>query len=329
LYVDLTGHAYRAWEDLESRAGERLVVRTGGLDLWPEGAAIPMEDYTNSMRACGVEHEELDAGDVMRRWPQWKLSEDVRAVYQPDAGLCAALRCNAAHRRLAREEGAELRDRSPVTNIDWVDGEIVLHTATGLIRCETLIVAADSWTNSVLGMLRERPLPLTITKEQVVYFAAPHPSRFSPEVFPIWIWMDDPCFYGFPTYGEPGPKVAQDVGGQPTDPERVDHATDPASLERVRRFTEQRLPEAAGPILSIRTCRYTMPPDRHFVVDRLPGHPNVILLLGAAHGFKFSSLFGRIAADLAVDGQSPHDLSHFAADRKLLTMRNPPTSFLI
>jgi sarcosine oxidase len=328
-YVELTAHAYRAWEEVEERSEDRLVVRTGGLDLWPEGAAIPIEDYTGSMRACGVEYEELDAGQVMARWPQWKLSDDVRGVFQPDAGLCAASRCNAAHRRLAREEGAELRARSPVTAIETDGGEIELATATGRIRCGTLVVAADSWTNHVLAMLGERRLPLTVTKEQVVYFASPEPERFSPARFPIWIWMDDPCFYGFPSFGERGPKVAQDVGGDPTDPERIDRTPDPAALERVRRFTEERLPEAAGPVLSLRACPYTMPPDRHFVLDRLPGRPNVILLLGAAHGFKFASLFGKIAAELAVDGSSAHNLEPFAADRPILGMEDPPTSFLI
>jgi sarcosine oxidase len=328
-YVGLTAHAYRVWEEVEARAAERLIVRTGGLDLWPEGAVIPMSDYTDSMRAGGVEFEELDAGEIMRRWPPWTLSGDVRGLFQADAGLCAASRCNAAHRRLAREEGADIRDRSPVTAIRAGSGEIELETAAGRVRCETLVVAVDSWTNQVLGMLGERPLPLTMTKEQVVYFAVPDAGRFSPDRFPIWIWMDDPCFYGFPAFGEAGPKVAQDVGGEPTDLERLDETPDPAALERVRRFTEERLPAASGPILSLRTCRYTMPPDRHFVVDRLPAHPNVIVLLGAAHGFKFSSLFGKIAAELAVDGASPHDLGRFAVDRPILTKENPPASFLI
>jgi sarcosine oxidase len=72
-----------------------------------------------------------------------------------------------------------------------------------------------------------------------------------------------------------------------------------------------------------------MPPDRDFVIDRLPERPNIILLLGAAHGFKFSSLFGRIAAELAIDGRTDHDLSHFRADREVLTMDDPPTSFMV
>jgi sarcosine oxidase len=328
-YVALTAAAYEAWEEVERLSADRLVVRTGGLDLWPDGAAIPMSDYTGSMRTCGVPFEELDAREVMRRWPQWKLSEDVRALYQPDAGLCAASRCNATHRRLAQEQGAELRDRSPVTAIRAGDEGVDLESATGRVRCETLIVAVDSWTNHVLRLLGERPLPLTVTKEQVVYLATPDPALFSPERFPIWIWMDDPCFYGFPAFGEPGPKAAQDVGGTRSDPELLDDAPDLAALDRVRRFVETRLPSAGGSVLSLRACRYTMPPDRHFVIDRLPDHPNVLLLLGAAHGFKFASLFGRIAAQLATGGESEHDLSRFSLNRPVLHMENPPTSFLV
>jgi sarcosine oxidase len=328
-YVELTGHAYRAWEEVERASGERLVVRTGGLDLWPEEAAIPMSDYTGSMSAFGVPFEELDAGTVMARWPQWRLADEVRAVFQPDAGLLAASRCNEAHRRLATLHGADLRDRSPITSIEARGGEIELATPSGRITCRTLVVAADSWTNDVLRMLGVRPLPLTITKEQVVYFGAPDPERFSPERFPIWIWMDDPCFYGFPAFGEPGPKVGQDVGGQPTTRARLDALPDAAALGRVRAFVGDHFPDAAGPILDLRTCTYTMPPDRDFVIDRLPEHPNVILLLGAAHGFKFASLFGRIAADLATDARTDHDLSHFRVDREVLQMDDPPTSFMV
>ena len=265
----------------------------------------------------------------MARWPQWRLTDDVRAVFQPDAGLCAASRCNAAHRRLAVEHAADLRDRSPVTAIEERGGEIELATPSGRITCRTLVVAADSWTNDVLRMLGVRPLPLTITKEQVVYFGAPDPDRFSPERFPIWIWMDDPSFYGFPAFGEPGPKAGQDVGGETDDPSRAR-----------RRAGRGRIWVGCGP--SWRTPPGggrpdPLPPDvhvhdaagsglRHRPVARTP---NVILLLGAAHGFKFASLFGRIAAELATSGRSEHDLSHFRVDREVLTMEDPPRSFMV
>ena len=60
-----------------------------------------------------------------------------------------------------------------------------------------------------------------------------------------------------------------------------------------------------------------MTPDRDFVIDALPGHPDIHVALGAAHGFKFASLFGRIAAELAADGASalgPGAVPHRPAD---------------
>ena len=68
-----------------------------------------------------------------------------------------------------------------------------------------LVLAADAWTNQLLASFGRR-LPLQVTREQVTYFACPDPAAFAPDRFPVWIWMDDPSFYGFPTYGEAGPE---------------------------------------------------------------------------------------------------------------------------
>ena len=40
--------------------------------------------------------------------------------------------------------------------------------------------------------------------------------------------MDDPSFYGFPTYGEPTVKAAQDCGGPVVDPDDRTSEPDPA-----------------------------------------------------------------------------------------------------
>ena len=330
-YVRLAGAAYDAWAEVEGDLGEPLIMRTGGLDLWPEGAAIPMEDYVASLRACDVGFEELDAAEIMRRWPQWRLADDVRGLFQSDGGIAPASTCNTAHRRLASQHGGELRDRSRVTAIRDEGGEIELEIEGGeRFRCERLVVAADAWTNDVLAMLDAPPLPLTITKEQVVYVGPAEGDEFGPERFPVWIWMDDPSFYGFPVFGDQAPKVGQDVGGRRLEhPEERGEDPDREALARVQSFLREHLPGAAGPVRSIRPCCYTMPPDRDFVVDAVPGHPNVLVILGAAHGFKFASLLGRIAADLVIDGSTEHDLAPFAFDRPALLSAEESTSFLI
>ena len=52
-------------------------------------------------------------------------------------------------------------------------------------------------------------------------------------------------------------------------------------------------PGMLGPEIYTKTCLYTLTPDRDFVVDRLPEAPNVLVALGAAHGYKFASRAGQ------------------------------------
>ncbi len=217
-YVRLAKRAYETWAEVERDAGERIVTVTGGLDLWPADPAIPMADYTDSLTAEGVPFELLDGAEVRRRWPQWRVGDELCAMWQREGGLADPFRGNAAHRRLARANGATLRDRSPVTSIrDAGGGDLEVVTPDATYRTGRVVLAADAWTNELLASF-DRRLPLTVTKEQVTYFACPDPAAFAPDRFPVWIWMDEPCFYGFPTYGEAGPKAAQDCGGLPVEP---------------------------------------------------------------------------------------------------------------
>jgi sarcosine oxidase len=330
-YVRLVKRAYETWSEVERDAGERIVTITGGLDLWPADPAIPMADYTDSLAAEGVPFELLDGAEVRRRWPQWQVGDELRAMWQRDGGLADPFRGNAAHRRLARANGATLRDRSPVTSIrDAGGGDLEVATPDTTYRTARVVLAADAWTNELLAPFGRR-LPLTVTKEQVTYFACPDPTAFAPDRFPVWIWMDEPCFYGFPTYGEAGPKAAQDCGGPPVDPADRTFERDEAAFANVERFLASHLPGALGPPIYTKTCLYTLTPDRDFVVDRLPEAPGVTVALGAAHGFKFASVLGRIMAELLVDGATPSadDLDRFRIDRPILLEVDPATSWMV
>jgi sarcosine oxidase len=330
-YVRLAKRAYETWVEVERDAGERIVTVTGGLDLWPADPAIPMIDYTDSLTAEGVPFELVDGAEVRRRWPQWRVGDELCAMWQREGGLADPFRGNTAHRRLARANGATLRDRSPVTSIrDAGGGDLEVVTPDATYRTGRVVVAADAWTNELLASF-DRRLPLTVTKEQVTYFACPDPAAFAPDRFPVWIWMDEPCFYGFPTYGEAGPKAAQDCGGLPVEPADRTFERDEAAFANVERFMASHLPGALGPPIYTKTCLYTLTPDRDFVVDRVPEAPGVIVALGAAHGFKFASVLGRIMAELLVDGATPSagDLDRFRIARPILLEVDPATSWMV
>ena len=61
------------------------------------------------------------------------------------------------------------------------------------------------------------------------------------------------------------------------------------------------------------------------------GEPGVVVALGAAHGFKFASVLGRILAELTVDGSTPSavDLDHFRIDRPILLETDPASSWMV
>lgn len=326
-YVELAKHAYTAWAEVEADAEEQLIFRTGGLDLWPANPAYPMSDYTSSMDACGVAYERLSAAEVMARWPQFRLTDDVTGIYQADGGIATPNLSNAAHRRLARGYGAVIRDNAPVTAVRSVGESVEVEAGGELYRCRHLIIAAGAWSNHILAHFGRR-LHLTITQEQVTYYRTPHAVDFMPDRFPVWIWMDEPSFYGFPVFGEPGPKMAQDVGGERVTPETRTFEPNPVTLARTEAFLAAHIPTMLGERLYTKTCLYDLPPDRNFVLCSLPEQPNVSLAIGAGHSYKFAALIGKILCELALDGETGYDIAPFHIDRPILLEEAPPLNFM-
>jgi len=335
-YVRLARRAYETWAAVERESGTQVVYRTGGLDVGPReadhGVEIDIDAYRGAMTAEGVPFEDLDAAEVMRRFPAWRLDDGHVGLFQADAGLADPSRGNAVHRRLAAAQGAVLRDHAPVARIVDEDGEVTLVLEDGQrITAGHVILATDSWTNDLLQPLGLR-LPLTITQEQVSWFTpGADPALFAPERFPVWIWMHEPSFYGFPTHGHPGPKIGQDVGGRPVTNATRSYDRDEDAHRRVMAFLEARLPAMAVEPFLTKTCLYTLTPDRDFVVDTLPGHPKVHLVLGSAHAYKFASVLGRILAELVVDGATPSapELAGFRFDRPVLRDPDPVRRFVV
>ncbi len=264
----------------------------------------------------------------MRRWPQFRLSDDIHGLYQSESGIAMAARANAAHQRMAREHGATLRDQVSVGEIRPLAGEIEIQVDGTPHRCRRLIITAGAWSNQALTPFGVR-LPLVITQEQVTYFATARAADFQPDRFPIWIWMDDPCFYGFPVFGEAGPKAGQDAGGREVTVESRTFDPDLAALQRVHDFLAKYLPTALGPIIYTKTCLYSLTPDRDFVIDAVPDHPTALVAIGGGHGFKFASLIGRILSELAIDGRTEHDLEPFRIDRPILRLENPVRNYMV
>ena len=320
-YTTLTPHTYEAWREVEEESGTRLVFKTGGLDLEPvQDEPEYINHYAGAMRAAGIAHEDLSAQEVMQRFPQFRLDDNVRAVYQEDAGLVDAGMANATHVALARARGAKILENIPARSVRVTGDGVEVATEKGTFSGRRLIVAAGAWTNEVLRHVGVE-LPITCTQEQVTYFRAPDLEEFSPGRFPVWIWHGGPhdTFYGVPAYGAPATKAGQDVGGDVVTVDTRTFETNERVLANVRSFLGRYIPDSLGPELYTKTCLYDMPPDREFVLGALPHAPQISIFNGAGHGFKFASLAGKILGELALYGKTQYPIEAFRVDRPALT----------
>ncbi|MGI9174707.1 MAG: N-methyl-L-tryptophan oxidase [Rhodothermales bacterium] len=310
-YLPLLERSYELWRELERTSGRRLLEVTGGLMIgMPEGALVA--GSRASAEAYGIAHEMLSAQAVSARFPAFALPEDHVALWEPEAGLLHAEACIEAHVEAARRHGARTHMNEAVR--EWrPDGDgIAVTTTAGTYRAGRLVVCAGGW---VKALLFDLALPLTIERQVNGWFRpTAHAEGFSPAHCPVYMWerTPDEILYGFPDLGS-GVKAGLHHGGaQCAHP--GDLVREPTSEDKIalRRMLRRLLPDADGPLLRAQTCFYTNTPDKDYLIDRHPAHPNVVFASACSgHGFKASPAVGEALAELALEGGTRLDLSAF------------------
>ncbi len=319
-YVDLMRDAYPLWFALEEEAGEKLYVKTGGLDF-----GFPETDTFQRMKASLDEsrlpYEYLSQAEIAQRYPQFALEDGMAGLFNPDGGLLKTSRCVLAHARLAQARGATVIDQTPVLKIIPSESGVEVQTETETYGCDRIVLTVGSWAK---GLLAEQgiDLPLKIMPCQLGFYEPKNAADFEPGKFPVFFAHMNGD-YGEMPYGIPhedpsiGVKITTFYGWDTVDkPSEVDYTPSQAWTERIRNWANQYLPGAAGPLLYTRRCLYTVTPDKDFVVDQHPDYPHVVIGAGfSGHGFKFTTLMGKMLADLAVEGKTPHDTNLFKLSR--------------
>lgn len=328
-YTALTPAAYQSWGVVEQATGLQLVHRTGGLFIAADGTTggTLLAETAAAMSAQNLVYEDLTGPEVNQRWPQWRLEAHHRTLHDVEAGILDIRQATAAHVSLTRDHGAAIVDSTRVTAMEETTAGVVVEAGGSRYTADAVVLCGGAWNPVLLEMLGAE-LPITLTEEQVTYFATSRLRDFTPDRFPVYGFVDadDVNYYGVPVYGVAGTKAAIDAGGPEVTPDTRTYKADPERVERVRRFLERYLPDAAGPELYTRVCSYDSPPDRDFIVDYLPGHQRVLVCVGAGHAGKFAALLGRILSELVLDGSSRFPIDAFRADRLAIT--NPAPSQL-
>lgn len=317
-YVPLLLEAYRLWEALEQRSGERLLVRCGLLQVGPPNGVV-LPGVLESARRFGLPVERLGRVETERRFPGLRVPEGHEGVFEPGAGYLRVERCVEAYAAEALRGGAVLRTGVAVRSWREVETgvEVVTETAreTATLRASSLVLAPGAWAPGLLGRLGAS---LEVRRKPLFWLRTTSPRYRVERGFPTFLFeLPDGVFYGFPQLDDRGLKVAEHSGGERVeDPLEVDRSQREEDAARVRSFARTWLPDASHEVLRHAVCLYTMTPDEHFLLGRHPAASRVWLAAGlSGHGFKLTSVLGATLADLALDGQTSRPIDFLSPQR--------------
>ncbi len=313
-YVPLVRIAYTGWRSIEAAARSQLLHVTGIVEIGPPDGVLVAGTLASS-RLHGLPHQPLAAPELMRRFPAFRVPPEYVGVVQPDGGFLLTEPSVEAMAGLAQARGAEIRLGETIAGIAPGADGVRITTDRGVIEAGTAIVALGPWVKTLLPDL---PAPIRVTRQVMAWFEPIDPAPVSGGRLPVFLMQSrHGIHYGFPPMLSPLIKVAKHHhADQSVEVDAYDRTISGEDERLIRAAIAEHLPAANGRLVEASTCLYTMTPDGDFIIDRLPGAPQIVIASPCSgHGFKFAPVIGDILADLATTGATAHDISRFTLAR--------------
>ncbi len=310
-YVPLLLRAQKLWDELAAASGETVFERTGVINLGPADSEF-LRNVASSAHKFQLNVEEMDAQGVMSRWPEIRVPDDYRAIFEPGSGILRSELAVETWIRLAREAGAAQLFNCRVTAIQHQPDGVTVETIDGEYHGKKLLVSAGTWVTRLLP-----DLPVQPVRKVFAWFQAD--GRYSSKNnFPAFTGElpNGDHFYGFPAEDNEL-KIGKHNGGQPISAPEERKPFGSVATDGSESFTFLRnvLPGIGGCLYGA-SCTYDNTADEDFIIDTLPGKPNTLLITGlSGHGFKFAPVLGELATQFALEEPFEFDLSPFSLTR--------------
>ena len=326
-YSRLAFEARQLWLDLQERAGQRLLVDCGCLNLAKASVTpdVPASYAVQSfavLEELGLRCEALPGPALAERFPQFTADGgwlDVEAGFADVAAVTALLRSILPGR------GVEVREETQIRAITRSGGCWQVQTSDGLVESDVLVITAGLGTNELLELIPGCSARFPLSPDRPVqskYFIPDAAVRdsYTEENLPVFAYLDV-GIYGHPIYEGKTPGVKIGFYHPP------DAAVVPSSISSVEDFVAECMPglrdaqtvdvaEASG----VDTCFYDLVGDDDFILGRLPGADSAVggAFVGVGWrgtGYKFAPWVGRVLAQLAVQQGTVYDISRFTPGR--------------
>ncbi len=328
-YVPLVLRSHEIWREIEAETDEILLNQCGAMILAPAGSTAIVHGKPGFVQGTiaaakryAIPHEVLDAGEAMRRYPQFRLRGDELVYYEPGGGYVRPEACIGAQLALARRHGAEIRPNTPVAAIARDGAGVRVTTAAGgSVLAAEAVLAAGAWSPGLAGAALAPHM--AVTRQVLHWFPPADPAAFAPGRCPVYIWTygntPEEGFYGFPVPpGSEGVKIAMEqYHAVVADP---DHLQREVTAEEIAHMhgahLAERIPGLLPDALRSVVCPYTMTRDGDFLVSPAPENDRVLLVSACSgHGFKHSAGLGEAVAEMVAGATPMPALAGFAAGR--------------
>jgi glycine oxidase len=301
--------AVAARDRYASLVGELSAVAPSGLGYRACGVALVacdaaraagLEILADAQRAAGLDATWLDRAALAKRHPGIGPAV-VGALLAPRDGAIDNVALGAALLASGARAGVEFAEREEALELLVRGGQVTgVRTSRAVREAPTVVLAAGAWTPSIQGL--PRILPVTPARGQMALVAWPEGEPdgvlFGPRCFALRRGTD--AILG---------DTMEWAGFEP--------ATTEAGMDEIWRETGAILPALLGqPVRKMWAGLRPMTPDGRPIIGRDPEVQGLLYATGhGRNGILLGPITGEIIRDLAVKGETSHELAPFAVQR--------------
>ena len=338
--AELQDRALEEWEILETKHNCQLLRQNGLLfygEAWDEETiegSIP--GARRVMEKKGIPFEALNAEQMQERWAM-RPKPDFIGLFENTSGMVWSTKAMELFKSQAEANGVSIRTGENTISLSYSDKKTVeVKTQSGnTFLAKQVVLTAGPWTNDLLSSFTD-PLNLEIWPMLWGHYRVEETKR---EQFPQWFCFqqekpennDGGLYYGFPCHTAETSLIKVGIDWCPPELRTKTMKTfirEPNSelvqlLDRFLRHNWSGIQECVGLYFS----PYTMTKDTLFVLDKLPGYPEISLFTGGSgQAFKFAPLLGKLLAELVLEQTPCADLSPLSASRECVRPVTPSST---
>lgn len=330
-YVPLARRSHELWRELESATGAAVLRPVGLLimsatsrRIGSHGTADFVAATVGAAQRHGIEHETLATDEITGRFPQFRLESEHRGYFEPGAGFVLADVAVQLQLAEAERRGAEIHRNERVLDLRPGANTVRVTTDRDVYEAAVVVLAVGPWVRSFVEPQIARRF--TIYRQVMWWFEIEgDPDLARPPRMPAFIWEfgadQEDLVYGVPAIDgvDGGMKVGTEQYRSGWDPEAaLGLVTEAERAGMYERCVRDRILGLGPRAVRRAACLYTVTPDHHFVIDRHPEHPGVVIVAACSgHGFKHSAAIGEAVAQLATGSDPAIDLRAFAFKRSI------------